>query len=157
MKKLFLWTLLFILSTAVKSQVLLSPIDLIRISKLTDNGTITNILKTKGYEVGYGWEIEDGGKINNWLFQTRPGEFVDFTFRKVTWVSRKAETLYWISNKYFYKEFMNNLRASNFVFSDIRIIDNQCYFVFKKGKDSIFVIQKPGKTPDEAYFEIKIG
>ncbi|QKJ28248.1 hypothetical protein HQ865_00225 [Mucilaginibacter mali] len=137
-----------------KSQVL-QPDELIAIHHTLDSGVITTKLDTKGYKTAYGWDLKGREKVNNWIFQTQPGETADLTVRKVTDPAGKIKTLYWISNSYQYKEFMGSLSKSKFRYDGIRIIDDFSYSVFKRGNESLLALQLQG-ADKKMYYEIRL-
>lgn len=159
MKKKIIVTGLFaacclLIHQTAKSQVL-QPDELIAIHRLSDSGAVTTKLDTKGYKAAYGWDLKGREKVSNWIFQTQPGETADLTIRKVTDPTGKTKTLYWISNSYQYKEFINSLSKSKFRFDGIRIIDDYSYSVFKRGDESLLALQLQG-ADKKMHYEIRL-
>jgi hypothetical protein len=145
--------LLFAFTT--KAQTILSPSELKCIHQYTDSSAVSKLLADKGYKPGYGWQ-GNGEKVNNWIFQARADDFADLTLRKVT-TGTQTKTLYWIKNPFQYKQFMSGLVKENYKFSEIRVIDDDCYAVFKNKESRLLIIQR-GKPdgPGGIYYEASV-
>ncbi|MDB5125790.1 hypothetical protein [Mucilaginibacter sp.] len=137
-----------------KSQTLLTPTELIHAYQLNDS-SINTMLSVKGYQIQHTQEV-NGQKTITWHFQVRPGEISDLYFLKIT-STQKTTIRYWIMNAFFYKQFMDNVVKENYKFAEIRIIDKECYSVFKKEDKQLLISQKRVIGQDDNYFEIMIN
>ncbi|MGV3588623.1 MAG: hypothetical protein ACO1OF_16580 [Adhaeribacter sp.] len=153
MKKLTL--LFFILSltiTIAKSQIH-SPHELMVIHSLKEVKEITFKLSETGYKEGYGWDDNEAGRIYNWHFQNKPGEFSDFTLRRVVEKSGSIETRYWISNINLYKQFVDSLVKEKYKVEGATVISDKSYIVFKR-KNISFLIAERLSANNEVYYEV---
>jgi len=151
-------TLITVLSFAIKaeSQSLLSPDELISIRKMSDTSTIDKQFSAKGYAIGYlGWRIENTEKVCDWIFQSHPGEYVDFSLTRTTDAAGKTKVVYCIDNLFYYKVFIQSLTQAKYAFAGVDIIDKKATSIFQKGEDRFFVQQRV--NPDKSiYFVVQI-
>lgn len=149
-----------LLNFRAQSQTLLTPGQLTGIHQQKDNDRITRDLSGRGYLKTNFWETKKNGEAETtWTFQTRGGETVDFEIRKLTWPSGKAKTLYWIFNVYNYKAFMSSLAKAQYLFSEVKVIDNLAYLAFKKADRTLLIIERrpaDSKGAEGVYYEIRL-
>ncbi|PIQ20026.1 MAG: hypothetical protein COW65_17405 [Cytophagales bacterium CG18_big_fil_WC_8_21_14_2_50_42_9] len=155
MKKLALLFFISALIAPVAKSQILSPEELKEIHSLKEVKEITSKLNETGYKEGYSWDDTVVGRISNWQFQNKPGEFSDFTVRRIVDKTGHAETRYWISNIYHYKQFINSLSKEKYKVEGATIISDKIYTVLKK-KNISFLIGEHLNANNKIYYEVII-
>jgi len=139
-----------------KSQSLLSPDELVSIRKLNDSSAIDKRFSTFGYTIGiYGWHYSNKDKVCDWIFQSHPGEYIDFSITRTTDTAGKTKMVYCIGSLFYYKMFMQSLIKEKYTFAGIDIINKQASSVFTKGKDC-FLVQQRTNSDKSSYAVIQI-
>lgn len=137
-----------------KSQTLLTLVELLHTYQLNDS-SINAMLAAKGYQLQHTQKV-NGQATTTWHFQVRPGEISDLYLLKIT-SAKKASIRYWIMNPFLYKQFMVDIVKEKYKFTEVSIIDKECYSVFKKDDKQILISQKRLTDKDDDYFEIMIN
>jgi len=128
-KKILSIAISLIFISLVKGQTLM-PKEILQISNLKTETEITNLLKEKGFDYnGYSGISRINEKEDSWCFRSFSDkrEIINSFVAKVTDDSHHSKIILTLYNFYHYRDFVNNLLESKFIFKGIKTIESINY------------------------------
>ncbi len=152
---IYLATLAMIFHSLISAQNL-TPETIIQINNLNSEADVSLLLKDKGFEFNNTKGNSQTQEISQtWLFwsHTKRSEVVNSFLPKVTDSTRKSKTVFTLYNAYHYRDFVKNLKESNYKFAGLTVTNDKAYLCFKK-KDKVFLLKECSGHADTPYYEI---